>query len=311
MVQIETNGPDRGPQETTAQNLGYFSPLKNHTLWEGSSMRFAKLCTTVLLIIACGFAHTFAVDLLMVGADATNPITGLNRIEFMRGRVLNGATIGGFSFGNVDTFDTKIATPTLSNLQQYSALVVWSSFSIFDPTTLGNNLADYVDAGGNVVVLSFGSSLGPTGRWASGGYDPLIGSYGGGNVGSMGTIYDPSNPIFAGVSTINAEYIQPGTVRAGATLLASWTNDYTGTGTFTPTPMVIQSNGFTGKVVNLNFYGAYPYTNTNGDIDRLIANTLNVLTVPEPATWLLGLVAAGVLSQTIRHRRKSMRLIQL
>ncbi len=308
MVQIETNGPDRGPQETTAQNFGYFSPLKNHTLWKGSSMRFAKLCTTVLLIIACGFAPAFAADLLMVGADATNPINGLNRIEFMRGRVLNGATIGGFSFGNVDTFDTKIATPTLSNLQQYSALVVWSSFSIFDPTTLGNNLADYVDAGGNVVVMSFGSSLGPTGRWASGGYDPLIGSYGGGNVGSMGTIYDPSNPIFAGVSTINAEYIQPGTVRAGATLLASWDASNFNSSL---APMVIQSNGLTGKVVNLNFYGAYPYyPNTNGDIDRLIANTLNVLTVPEPATWLLGLLAAGVLSQSIRHRRKSMRLIQ-
>ncbi len=307
MVQIETNGPDRGPQETTAQNLGYFSPLKNHTLWKGSSMRFAKLCTTVLLIIACGFAPAFAADLLMVGADATNPINGLNRIEFMRGRVLNGATIGGFSFGNVDTFDTKIATPTLSNLQQYSALVVWSSFSIFDPTTLGNNLADYVDAGGNVVVMSFGSSLGPTGRWASGGYDPLIGSYGGGNVGSMGTIYDPSNPIFAGVSTINAEYIQPGTVRAGATLLASWDASNFNSSL---APMVIQSNGLTGKVVNLNFYGAYPNVNTNGDIDRLIANTLNVLTVPEPSTWLLGLVAAVVLSQSIRHRRKSMRLIQ-
>ncbi len=307
MVQIETNGPDRGPQETTAQNLGYFSPLKNHTLWKGSSMRFAKLCTTVLLIIACGFAPAFAADLLMVGADATNPINGLNRIEFMRGRVLNGATIGGFSFGNVDTFDTKIATPTLSNLQQYSALVVWSSFSIFDPTTLGNNLADYVDAGGNVVIMSLGSAFAPGGRWATGGYDPLIGSYGGGNVGSMGTIYDPSNPIFAGVSTITAEYIQPGTVRAGATLLASWDASNFNSSL---APMVIQSNGLTGKVVNLNFYGAYPNVNTNGDIDRLIANTLNVLTVPEPSTWLLGLVAAVVLSQSIRHRRKSMRLIQ-
>ena len=270
-------------------------------------MRFAKLCTTVLLIIACGFAPAFAADLLMVGADATNPINGLNRIEFMRGRVLNGATIGGFSFGNVDTFDTKIATPTLSNLQQYSALVVWSSFSIFDPTTLGNNLADYVDAGGNVVIMSLGSAFAPGGRWATGGYDPLIGSYGGGNVGSMGTIYDPSNPIFAGVSTITAEYIQPGTVRAGATLLASWDASNFNSSL---APMVIQSNGLTGKVVNLNFYGAYPNVNTNGDIDRLIANTLNVLTVPEPSTWLLGLVAAVVLSQSIRHRRKSMRLIQ-
>lgn len=270
-------------------------------------MRFAKLCTTVFLIIACGFAPALAADLLMVGADATNPINGLNRIEFMRGRVLNGATIGGFSFGNVDTFDTKIATPTLSNLQQYSALVVWSSNSIFDPATLGNNLADYVDAGGNVVVMSFGSAFGPGGRWATGGYDPLIGSYGGPNVGSMGTIYDPSNPIFAGVSTINAEYIQPGTVRAGATLLASWNANNNNSSL---APMVIQSNGLTGKVVNLNFYGAYPNVNTNGDIDRLIANTLNVLTVPEPSTWLLGLLSAGVLSQCIRLRRKSIRLIQ-
>lgn len=261
-------------------------------------MHYARICTTIFLFFACIYNSAFAVDLLVVGADTAD------RIDTVRNRILNGATIGGFSFGNVDTFDAKNGVPSLATIQQYSALVVWSGGSFNEPQTLGNNLADYVDAGGNVVVMSFGTAFAPGGRWATDGYDPLIGGYGGQNVASMGTINDPSNPIFTGVNSINAEYIQPGSVRSGATLLASWNEN---TFNSSKAPMVIQSNGFSGKIVNLNFYGAFSGPNTTGDIDRLIANTLNVITVPEPSTWLLGLVAAGVLSRSIHKRRNPLR----
>jgi MYXO-CTERM domain-containing protein len=243
-------------------------------------------------------------DVLMVGADATNPIYGLNRIEFMKGRVEDGAALGGYDFGAVGTFDASQGTPTLATLQHYDALVVWTDYALQDATTLGNNLADYVDAGGNVLVMSFGSAISaPSGRWGTGGYDPLMNpGYAGDQIASLGAITPEGAPFFAGVSSITAEYIQSGTVRPGATLLASWDSTF---GQADYAPLAILANGFAGHVINLNFYGGYPYTNTHGDIDRLMANALNsmVAPVPEPSSAALGLAGLG-LGLAWRARRR-------
>src|SRR5262249_26582581 len=51
----------------------------------------------------------------------------------------------------VDFFDAQAGTPTLAQLQQYEIVVPFSNFPFADPTTLGNNLADYVDGGGMCV----------------------------------------------------------------------------------------------------------------------------------------------------------------
>lgn len=258
-----------------------------------------KPAVLTLLFALCAFAHpSFSADLLMLGADQPD------RIDFMKARVLNGATIGGFSFDKVDTIDAKVgAAASLATMKQYFAILLWGPSDFADYTSLGNNLADYVDAGGNVVVMTYGNPYMPSGRWYSGGYDPTHSGGPAQKFVSLGTIHDPTNPIFAGVNSISVNSISNVSVRTGATLLASWNIDAFGLGS--QTPMVVESNGLAGKVVALNFYVGLP-TNTNntGDIDRLIANTLNVLTVPEPSTWLMGLVAAGLLGAS--NRRKSM-----
>lgn len=250
----------------------------------------------------------FGGSILLVGAEssASNSLFGPNRLLIMRDRVLNGSNIGGYSFDAVDVFDSYLDTPTLQKLDSYNTVMVWSSSNIKDSTTLGNHLTDYVLGGGNVILMSFGSALGPTGRWTTSGFDPLENAgYGGANVGSMSHVYAPNHPIFQGVQSINAEYVQSGQVRSGATLLSAWQDVFQ---RGSPTPMVIESARFPGRVINLNFYGAYPYPNTNGDIDRLIANSAYYLSspepVPEPSMLATGLVfiLGGVMR--MRHRNR-------
>jgi hypothetical protein len=250
----------------------------------------------LLLIMALIFQESICLagSVLIVGAEssATNSLFGPNRLLIVRDRVLNGAQIGGYAFESVDVFDAYIGTPSFSLLSDYQAVVVWSGSNFNDATSLGNHLTDYVLGGGNVILMSFGSSFAPGGRWATSGFDPLENAgYRGANVGSMSHIYEPNHPVFEGVSSINAEYVQSGQVRAGAKLLSAWQDIFQ---QGAPTPMVIESASFPGKVMNLNFYGAYPYPNTNGDIDRLIANAAFYLAspepVPEPSTLMIGLM---------------------
>jgi len=76
----------------------------------------------------------------------------------------------------VDLFNAASSTPTLGQLQQYQIVVPLSNIGappgFLDATTLGNNLADYVDGGGVVVQYGFtfygpSQSHGVNGRWVT------------------------------------------------------------------------------------------------------------------------------------------------
>src|SRR5205085_8603776 len=56
---------------------------------------------------------------------------------------------------SVTLFDGNAATPTLTQLQGYDIVVPYSNSPFANATTLGNNLADYVDGGGVVVQMGF------------------------------------------------------------------------------------------------------------------------------------------------------------
>ncbi|HUJ43334.1 MAG TPA: hypothetical protein VLW52_06985, partial [Opitutaceae bacterium] len=58
--------------------------------------------------------------------------------------------------GGVSVMNVNTSTPTLSTLLNYKAVLVFSDSGGFqDPTTLGNVLASYVNAGGGVVEATF------------------------------------------------------------------------------------------------------------------------------------------------------------
>src|SRR4029077_13805302 len=125
----------------------------------------------------------------------------------------------------VDLFDAQAGTPTLGQLQQYQIVVPYSNFPFLDATTLGNNLADYVDGGAVVVQYGFshygpGQPYGINGRWASGNYNPYAYTT---NIQftsfSLGT-HNAGHPLMVGVTMLNSDFENLVIPAAGATEVA-------------------------------------------------------------------------------------------
>ena len=172
-------------------------------------------------------------------------------------------------------------TPSLAQLQQYSAVLAWTWDWFYDPPSVGNALASYVDGGGQVVMcaLAFenGQSLYGTisGRFQSGNYNAL--TYGVSqqghsalNTASMVTY----SPLLAGVSSFDGGTFS-GRVKSSlspnAACVAFWTTG--------ECLMAYRIDGT--KIVTLNVYpasgdscgpGSCWLTNTDGT--RLITNAL-------------------------------------
>ncbi len=217
----------------------------------------------------------------------------------------------GLISGSVDILDVSSSTPTLAQLQAYDAVLSFSDYGFADTTTFGNVLADYVDAGGGVVQATFsfynGYDLDIGGRWKAQNYNvwQLGQQNNPGNL-TLGTIYDPSNPILAGVTSFNGGsasfYNTVGSFNPGAVAVADWSNG---------APLIaVNTSTFAGKIAGLNFYppssDARPdFWLSSTDGARLMANSLNFVTkqVPEPNS-LLGLFAIGTLGAASTLKRK-------
>jgi len=133
-------------------------------------------------------------------------------------------------FSSVGTFNANVGTPTLAQLLAHDAVLLSSDFSFADPVALGNNLADYVDAGGGVVNMAF-STTGfsfPAGRWPQN-YQSMVG--GGSVIASastldLGSITDQHHGILIGVRSFSgggASFrANQNNVAPGATVVARW-----------------------------------------------------------------------------------------
>ena len=96
--------------------------------------------------------------------------------DFPAFRAALSAALGGVV---VDYFDPRAETPTLALLQNYDCVMTWVNFGYLDRDAMGNVLADYVDAGGRVILGQWclptaGNFLG--GRIMTAGYVPVSGA---------------------------------------------------------------------------------------------------------------------------------------
>ncbi len=119
--------------------------------------------------------------------------------------------------GPVDYLDVRQLTPTLSQLLEYDVVFTWANYAYADKMGFGNVLADYVDAGGKVILGQWAYSGFSTGGefwgrildWA---YCPVdapywtSGSYAG----------DGDDCVHAGVDTYSSSYVDITTLRLGA-----------------------------------------------------------------------------------------------
>ncbi|MFO7675853.1 MAG: kelch repeat-containing protein [bacterium] len=161
--------------------------------------------------------------------------------------------------------DVRYSTPPLPDLLPYSVVGVHSNYTYADPSALGNVLADYVDAGGGVVVAnaSFVTGWALAGRVTTGDY-ATIGV--GGNVTNSTTMgwHNAGHPIMSGVGAVG-EWLAAGAAFISSDSVARWNDGR---------PYVAVSSN--RKVVGVNQYpGIYADPNRNGDWALVIRNALH------------------------------------
>lgn len=123
---------------------------------------------------------------------------------------------------------------TLADLAGYDIVFLtnntqWQESGAVDPVVIGDLLADYVDAGGKVIVNQFAYSYDAwklSGRFITGQYGPFTPSTTDANIDtSLGTILVPGHPILEGVSELDySGFVQNVGLAPGATALANWAN---------------------------------------------------------------------------------------
>jgi len=153
-------------------------------------------------------------------------------------------------FSQIDQLDISGSTPDLATIMSYDAAFYFSSQAAIDPTTLGNELADFVDAGHRVVVAFAGyhdSYPGIYGRLRTDGYLPFTTSLVVLNGTTQTLVADmPDSPLLAGVAFFSGgttSWREEVALAPGAIQIAHW-NDAAST------PLVAAKGG----VVGLNFF---------------------------------------------------------
>ncbi len=162
--------------------------------------------------------------------------SGAGAVQFtdVRNKLLD---TGFFSSVTIWDASTTGTTPTLADLTQFDAVLVWSNTTFQNADAFGDVLADYVDGGGGVVVATFatstatvGRSLG--GRFRAGGYE-IIPTQSGNTAGtaSLGTILVPDHPTVAGVTQLlggtTASRPQTTSLTAHGVKIAEWSDGKT------------------------------------------------------------------------------------
>lgn len=174
-------------------------------------------------------------------------------------------------FDSVTLIDGNAETlPTLSELMAYDAILAstnwpWSYVNRSD--NLGNLLADYVDAGGGLVMTTFSWQYqgvnGLGGRLLNGGYSPFTG---GSNLYSYASALGnyTLHPIMSGVNTVDGYYRDAVTPSNDAQVIANWSDSV---------PFVAVDSG--SGVVGINVFPEDSAGDISGDYAQLFVNALN------------------------------------
>jgi hypothetical protein len=105
-----------------------------------------KLVLLLVLVFVAAFAGQY--DLMVAHCDPGST-SGVQ------------TNIGGDPFyDSVDYVDCTTQTPTVATMLNYGCVYTWSNYQYQSSSGMGNNLADYVDGGGTVVISDFGWTSG-------------------------------------------------------------------------------------------------------------------------------------------------------
>jgi hypothetical protein len=179
------------------------------------------------------------------------------------------------AFTTVDVFDAYTATPSLSTLQPYTAVLTWSSDGYYDGSGLGDVLAQYWDGGGGVVVATHANTESYLqGRFGTNdnGYIVIDGSaYQEFPYDTLGRVIEPESRLMAGVASLAASSAvrSTGEVINGGVVVARWASN--------GRPLVVRGTKAGRPLVALNMWPASSSVAGNlwtGDGAQLMRNTL-------------------------------------
>ena len=178
------------------------------------TMRAIFICIVVcFLIFVAGSALAF--DVAIVYSDSNISI-------------LENALDSDPRIGFMDTIDVSLnasSVPLTSLLAEYDVLFIHGGNEWLDAETLGNRLANYVDAGGALVldsasfILVGGGTV--TGRLLEEHYMPLKSDGQAFGDWALGD-HDPDHPLMADIDTLTTIWMTTSDLTSGATLHASW-----------------------------------------------------------------------------------------
>jgi len=166
----------------------------------------------------------------------------------------------------VDWFNAEDATPTLDFLLTYDVIIVHCNTLYLDNVAMGDRLADYVDAGGRVILSVFNwftDGAFPwfiSGRILTAGYSPFLSAGESNYSWSCLGVYQTTHPLMQGVSALCDYYRDRVNLAPGAQLVASYADG----------EELVAVNGC---VVAINMYVG-PYTVATGNVDVLFHNAI-------------------------------------
>ena len=208
--------PEEGVVTDPVPSLRANCPGRFESLDEGEP------CTADIFIPACGRWAPTGVLYCPANSDNANFRAQLSSL------------LGGQP---VHYYDARAGTPTVEQMSQYRAVFTWANYAYADNVVMGNNLADFVDQGGKVIL---GQWCFPTaGNYLSGrimsdpAYCPVASCAGWGSGSYMG---DGMECATVGVSTLTTSYLdivtalRPGAMwdgHIGASYAAVWNADMT------------------------------------------------------------------------------------
>jgi PASTA domain-containing protein len=226
-------------------------------------VRNLAICLSLVLVAflaAAGGASAAGIyRVLIVHSDTNPPSTLQNGIRAFP------------DVASVDLFDATDATPPVALLENYNLVVSMSGDpNDLDPSAVGDNLAAFYDHGGAVVQFAWdndqNSGYAPSGRWASGGYQPFLPGPAPDNSLTLGT-HDASSPYMQGVNFLQSDDQTSPALAPGATLLAKWSDD---TNLIALKGRALSVSAYVGD----DYFGPPP--SWSGDFPRLVINSLHV-----------------------------------
>jgi hypothetical protein len=212
------------------------------------------------------------------------------------------AAIAAHSGGVVDYFNAAAGTPDPTLLQQYQCVFTWPNFAYADNVALGDNLADFVDAGGNVVLGAFCTYMAGNflaGRIMTPAYAPVTSPSGTNHFSASPYSGDGRTRLYDGVTAFTCTFRDFLALQGAGEQDGTYADDEIACA-YRPDFKVISANGQGGSAAACS-----------GDAARLIANACaaGVNAAPAPAVSHMGLVGLAVLLAAVgalkRHRSVS------